>query len=82
MINISLINFYHWYRINVCRWGGVVLINPLNENCENTTEDEAVAIIPEETAVMGTFLAQLRLLLGITETVKAISYNVLYKSFY
>lgn len=50
------------------RWGGVVLINPLNEDCENAREGEAVTIVPEETAVMGTFLAQLRLLLGIAET--------------
>jgi len=53
------------------------LINPLNEDCENAREGEAVTIVPEETAVMGTFLAQLRLLLGIAETVKTISYNVL-----
>lgn len=50
------------------RWGGVVFINPLRENCEDTPEDKPVTIVPEETAVMGTFLAQLRLLLGIPET--------------
>ncbi|XP_012224858.1 GPI transamidase component PIG-S [Linepithema humile] len=50
------------------RWGGVVLINPPSEVCENAQENEAVTIVPEETAVVGTFLAQLRLLLGIPET--------------
>lgn len=55
----------------------MVFINPLWENCEDTPEDKPVTIVPEETAVIGTFLAQLRLLLGIPETVKAISYNVL-----
>ncbi|XP_036148969.1 GPI transamidase component PIG-S isoform X2 [Monomorium pharaonis] len=49
------------------RWGGVVLINPLSEICESAQEDEAVTVIPEETAIVGTFLAQLRLLLGIPE---------------
>jgi len=55
-----------------CRWGGVVLINPPSEVCEGAQENETVTIIPEETAVIGTFLAQLRLLLGIPETVMAI----------
>ncbi|XP_011639274.1 GPI transamidase component PIG-S isoform X2 [Pogonomyrmex barbatus] len=50
------------------RWGGVVLINPPLEVCENAREDEMVTIIPEETAIVGTLLAQLRLLLGIPET--------------
>ncbi|XP_011147461.1 GPI transamidase component PIG-S [Harpegnathos saltator] len=50
------------------RWGGVVLINPPSEACENAREDEVVTVVPEETAVIGTFLAQLRLLLGIPET--------------
>ncbi|CAL1679278.1 unnamed protein product [Lasius platythorax] len=50
------------------RWGGVVLINPPSETCDDAREDEAVTIVPEETAVVGTFLAQLRLLLGIPET--------------
>lgn len=50
------------------RWGGVVLINPPSKACEDAREDEAVTIVPEETAVVGTFLAQLRLLLGIPET--------------
>jgi len=50
----------------------VVLINPPSEICEDTRGNETVTIIPEETAVIGTFLAQLRLLLGIPETVIAI----------
>jgi hypothetical protein len=50
----------------------VVLINPPSEVCEGAQENETVTIIPEETAVIGTFLAQLRLLLGIPETVMAI----------
>ncbi|XP_071639701.1 GPI transamidase component PIG-S isoform X5 [Temnothorax longispinosus] len=52
------------------RWGGVILINPPSEVCENAQEDEAVTVVPEETAIVGTFLAQLRLLLGIPETSK------------
>ncbi|XP_024893958.1 GPI transamidase component PIG-S-like [Temnothorax curvispinosus] len=55
------------------RWGGVILINPPSEVCENAQEDEAVTVVPEETAIVGTFLAQLRLLLGIPETVTATS---------
>lgn len=54
------------------RWGGVVLINPPSEVCENAQENEAVTIVPEETVVVGTFLAQLKLLLGIPETVIAL----------
>ncbi|XP_011639275.1 GPI transamidase component PIG-S isoform X3 [Pogonomyrmex barbatus] len=54
------------------RWGGVVLINPPLEVCENAREDEMVTIIPEETAIVGTLLAQLRLLLGIPETVRRV----------
>ncbi|XP_018058285.1 PREDICTED: GPI transamidase component PIG-S [Atta colombica] len=49
------------------RWGGVILINPSSEVCENARENEAVTLVPEETAIVGTFLAQLRLLLGIPE---------------
>lgn len=49
------------------RWGAVVLINPPVEACVNATDNEPVTIVPEETAVVGTFLAQLQLLLGIPE---------------
>lgn len=49
------------------RWGGVILINPTSEVCESTRENEAITLVPEETAIVGTFLAQLRLLLGIPE---------------
>ncbi|RLU17264.1 hypothetical protein DMN91_011333 [Ooceraea biroi] len=50
------------------RWGGVVLLNPPAHSCENVGEEGIATIVPEETAVIGTFLAQLRLLLGIPET--------------
>jgi len=48
------------------------LINPPSEICESAREDEAVTVVPEETAIVGTFLAQLRLLLGIPEMVMII----------
>lgn len=51
------------------------MINPPSKACDDAREDETVTIVPEETAVVGTFLAQLRLLLGIPETVTF--YNVL-----
>lgn len=57
---------------NCHRWGGVVLINPSWESCEDVQEGEAVTVVPEETTVVGTFLAQLRLLLGIPETVMTV----------
>jgi len=47
----------------------VILINPSSEICESAREDEAITLVPEETAIVGTFLAQLRLLLGIPEMV-------------
>lgn len=50
------------------------MINPPSEACENVREDETVTVVPEETAVLGTFLAQLRLLLGIPETVTTLAY--------
>ncbi|XP_077255482.1 GPI-anchor transamidase component PIGS-like isoform X1 [Temnothorax americanus] len=55
------------------RWGGVILINPPSDVCENAQEDEAVTVVPEETAIVGTFLAQLRLLLGIPETIRGLN---------
>lgn len=55
----------------------MVLINP-SEACENARENETVTIIPEETAIVGIFLAQLRLLLGIPETVITTSLYILY----
>jgi len=56
----------------------VILINPSSEVCENARENEAVTLVPEETAIVGTFLAQLRLLLGIPEMVTMlINFNIL-----
>ncbi|CAL7942754.1 unnamed protein product [Xylocopa violacea] len=49
------------------RWGGVVLINPPVEACVAAKSNEPVAIVPEQTIVVGTFLTQLKLLLGIPE---------------
>ncbi|XP_054011865.1 GPI transamidase component PIG-S [Hylaeus anthracinus] len=49
------------------RWGGVVLINPSLESCAAAKPNEPVTMIPEEATVVGTFLAQLKLLLGIPE---------------
>lgn len=49
------------------RWGGVVLINPPSEACD-AEKNTTITIVPEETAIVGTFLAQLRLLLGIPDT--------------
>ncbi|XP_043265012.1 GPI transamidase component PIG-S [Colletes gigas] len=49
------------------RWGGVVFINPSLEACADAKSNESVTIVPEEITVIGTFLAQLKLLLGIPE---------------
>ncbi|XP_047352200.1 GPI transamidase component PIG-S isoform X2 [Vespa velutina] len=49
------------------RWGGVVLTNPSFEACEAAARGKATTIIPDEATIIGTFLAQLRLLLGIPE---------------
>ena len=50
------------------RWGGVVLINPPVEACVAAKGNGSIAaIFPEEATVVGTFLAQLKLLLGIPE---------------
>lgn len=53
------------------RWGGVVISNSPPQICQKAinTIDEADEIIPNEVTVMGIFLAQLRLLLGIPEPV-------------
>lgn len=39
------------------------------ETCMTVKSDELVTIIPEQTIVVGTFLTQLKLLLGIPEPV-------------
>ncbi|XP_068985630.1 GPI transamidase component PIG-S isoform X1 [Bombus flavifrons] len=49
------------------RWGGVVLINPPVEACMAAKLDQPVTIVPEQTTIVGTFLTQLKLLLGIPE---------------
>ncbi|XP_003401873.1 GPI transamidase component PIG-S isoform X1 [Bombus terrestris] len=49
------------------RWGGVVLINPPVEACMAAKLDQPVTIIPEQITIVGTFLTQLKLLLGIPE---------------
>lgn len=49
------------------RWGGVVLINPPMEACMDAKSNESVHIYPEQATVVGTFLTQLKLLLGIPE---------------
>ncbi|KAF7403994.1 hypothetical protein HZH68_006788 [Vespula germanica] len=49
------------------RWGGVVFTNPSFEACEAAARGKATTIIPDEAIIIGTFLAQLRLLLGIPE---------------
>ena len=50
------------------RWGGVVLINPSSEACAAVKPTEPqVTVIPQESTVVGTFLAQLKLLLGVPE---------------
>ena len=52
------------------RWGGIVIANPPSEICEDVENVELVEVAPNEATVMGVFIAQLRLLLGIPETVK------------
>ncbi|XP_071874474.1 phosphatidylinositol glycan anchor biosynthesis class S [Bombus fervidus] len=49
------------------RWGGIVLINPPVEACMAAKLDQPVTIVPEQTTIVGTFLTQLKLLLGIPE---------------
>ncbi|XP_015437531.1 PREDICTED: GPI transamidase component PIG-S [Dufourea novaeangliae] len=49
------------------RWGGVVLINPPLESCMASKPNETVTVAPAEATIVGTLLAQLKLLLGIPE---------------
>ncbi|CAD1478283.1 unnamed protein product, partial [Heterotrigona itama] len=49
------------------RWGGVVLINPPIDTCVAAKPNQPVTVVPEQTTVVGTFLTQLKLLLGIPE---------------
>lgn len=52
------------------RWGGVVIANPSIEQCIKETEDTPIEFVPEEATVMGVFVSQLRLLLGVHELVR------------
>lgn len=52
------------------RWGGVVINNPPIEVCESTEPGEAAKVQPDESAIIGVVLTQLRLLLGIPELVR------------
>lgn len=45
------------------------MINPPVEACIAAKPDQPVTIVPEQTTVVGTFLTQLKLLLGIPEPV-------------
>lgn len=49
------------------RWGGVVLINPSLESLTTNKTGEPVKVVLSEASIVGTFLAQLKLLLGIPE---------------
>ncbi|XP_034938158.1 GPI transamidase component PIG-S [Chelonus insularis] len=53
------------------RWGGVVISNPPLDVCNQTiiedSYDSVVEVEPNPLLIMGTFLSQLRLLLGIPE---------------
>ena len=50
------------------RWGGIVIHNPSSLICHNTSVHPK-EYSPDTAAVMGVFLAQLRLLMGIPELV-------------
>lgn len=72
---------YVAFSISWYRWGGVVLINPPVEACMAAKLDQPVTIVPEQTTIVGTFLIQLKLLLGIPEPViKSLSFLFVYSS--
>jgi Phosphatidylinositol-glycan biosynthesis class S protein. len=50
------------------RWGGIVIHNPSNLICQNTSV-QPKEYSPDTAAVLGIFLAQLRMLMGIPELV-------------
>lgn len=54
------------------RWGGVVISNPSVSICENALiqDNTHVTFKPDTSLIMGTFLHQLRLLLGIMDNVR------------
>ncbi|XP_057319220.1 GPI transamidase component PIG-S isoform X2 [Microplitis mediator] len=52
------------------RWGGVVISNSPTDVCKQVLEkndDKPVEVVPNAVTIMGVFLSQLRLLLGIPE---------------
>lgn len=49
------------------RWGGVVIVNPPIDACISTNSSMPVEVTPDESTIIGVFLAQLRLLLGIPD---------------
>ncbi|KDR07999.1 GPI transamidase component PIG-S isoform X2 [Zootermopsis nevadensis] len=49
------------------RWGGIVIHNPSHMVCHNSSVPEPKEYSPDTVAIMGVFLAQLRLLMGIPE---------------
>lgn len=51
------------------RWGGIVIHNPSHMVCHNSSVPEPKEYSPDTAAIMGVFLAQLRLLMGIPELV-------------
>lgn len=51
------------------------------ETCMTVKSDELVTIVPEQTIVVGTFLTQLKLLLGIPEPV-IIAFSIFIGFFY
>lgn len=75
--NIAFVIFFPWNR-----WGGVILINPPVETCMTVKSDELVTIVPEQTIVVGTFLTQLKLLLGIPEPVIILAFSIFIGFFY
>jgi hypothetical protein len=51
------------------RWGGIVIHNPSSLICHNMSIPEPKEYSPDTAAIMGAFLVQLRLLMGIPELV-------------
>lgn len=49
------------------RWGGIVIHNPPLDICADPSEPEPKLIEPDWPKIMGTFLTQLRLLIGVPE---------------
>ncbi|XP_044002790.1 GPI transamidase component PIG-S [Aphidius gifuensis] len=49
------------------RWGGVIISNPPADVCEEAKSDEPVEVVPSDVTIMGVFLAQLRVLIGIPD---------------